>query len=477
MDQYSQHNLKRAASEPQHAVRKAEFDSVTESLRSDLQAHGHADLAPKASPTLTGTPKAPTASAGTSTTQLATTAFVQSAVGGKADTGHTHVTTEIVGLDTALATKAPLASPALTGNPTAPTQSAGNNSTRIATTAFVTTAVAGKADTSHTHTTAQVTGLETALAAKAPLASPALTGTPTAPTAASTVNNTQIATTAFVQTVAATKAATSHTHTTAQVTGLDTALAAKAPLASPSLTGIPVAPTATAGTNTTQLATTAFVTAAVAAKANTSHTHTLSQITDAATKANLASPAFTGTPTAPTAASTVNSTQIATTAFVQTVAATKAAANHTHTTAQVSGLDTTLAGKAPLASPTLTGTPTAPTAASTTNNTQIATTAFVKSLLTSSNLQFKLMTFSRLNSTYVSIGVTPKMILATFYSSFTSGENEYKTGYVYFYVNGSTAYLQTDQCSSIYNPGAIQVSGTTVRSTGWWENVTLLIFY
>ena len=44
-------------------------------------------------------------------------------------------------VDTALAAKAPLASPALTGNPTAPTQTAGNNSTRIATTAFVKTAV------------------------------------------------------------------------------------------------------------------------------------------------------------------------------------------------------------------------------------------------------------------------------------------------------------------------------------------------
>lgn len=42
-------------------------------------------------------------------------------------------------------------------------------------------------------------------------------------------------------------------------------LAAYAPLASPALTGVPSAPTATAGTNTTQLATTAFVTAAVAA--------------------------------------------------------------------------------------------------------------------------------------------------------------------------------------------------------------------
>ena len=38
-----------------------------------------------------------------------------------------------------------------------------------------------------------------ALASKAPLASPAFSGTPTAPTAALTTNNTQVATTAFVQ--------------------------------------------------------------------------------------------------------------------------------------------------------------------------------------------------------------------------------------------------------------------------------------
>lgn len=42
-----------------------------------------------------------------------------------------------------LSSYAPLASPAFTGNPTAPTQSSGNNSTRIATTAFVQTAVGG----------------------------------------------------------------------------------------------------------------------------------------------------------------------------------------------------------------------------------------------------------------------------------------------------------------------------------------------
>jgi hypothetical protein len=42
----------------------------------------------------------------------------------------------------ALAAKANLASPAFTGNPTAPTQAAGNNSTRLATTAFVANAAA-----------------------------------------------------------------------------------------------------------------------------------------------------------------------------------------------------------------------------------------------------------------------------------------------------------------------------------------------
>lgn len=42
---------------------------------------------------------------------------------------------------TALDAKAPLASPAFTGNPTAPTQAQGNNTTRLATTAFVQTAL------------------------------------------------------------------------------------------------------------------------------------------------------------------------------------------------------------------------------------------------------------------------------------------------------------------------------------------------
>ena len=63
----------------------------------------------------------------------------------------------------------------------------------------------------------------------------------------------------------ATFAPSAHAHPISEVTGLQGALDAKAPLASPALTGTPNAPTATAGTNTTQVATTAFVAAAIAA--------------------------------------------------------------------------------------------------------------------------------------------------------------------------------------------------------------------
>lgn len=48
-----------------------------------------------------------------------------------------------------------------------------------------------------------VSNMETEMAGKAPLASPALTGTPTAPTPATADNSTKIATTAFVQAVVA----------------------------------------------------------------------------------------------------------------------------------------------------------------------------------------------------------------------------------------------------------------------------------
>ena len=156
----------------------------------------------------------------------------------------------------------------------------------------------------HGHAISDVTGLQSALNAKAPLASPTFTGTPAAPTPAGGTNTTQIATTAFVQSAIASfgagdmlksaydsdsdgkvdaaeladavawtgvtgKPATfppaAHGHAVADVTGLQSALDAKAAKASPAFTGKPTAPTATGGTSTTQIATTAFVSAAIAA--------------------------------------------------------------------------------------------------------------------------------------------------------------------------------------------------------------------
>lgn len=94
-------------------------------------------------------------------------------------------------------------------------------------------------------TQSQVTNLTTDLAAKAPLASPALSGTPTAPTAAVDTNTTQIATTGYVVGQGYLKSAT--------------ASSTYAPLASPALTGNPTAPTASVDDNDTSIATTAFV--------------------------------------------------------------------------------------------------------------------------------------------------------------------------------------------------------------------------
>lgn len=101
------------------------------------------------SPTFTGTPKAPTPAASTNSEQIATTAFVvakiAALVGGAP--GAMDALNELaaaMGNDpnfaastaNALALKAPLASPVFTGDPRAPTVSAGDNDTSVATTGF-----------------------------------------------------------------------------------------------------------------------------------------------------------------------------------------------------------------------------------------------------------------------------------------------------------------------------------------------------
>jgi len=61
-------------------------------------------------------------------------------------------------LAAALNLKAPLASPAFSGSPTAPTPAAGNSSTQLATTAFVQTALRMAVQTNKEITAARITG-------------------------------------------------------------------------------------------------------------------------------------------------------------------------------------------------------------------------------------------------------------------------------------------------------------------------------
>jgi hypothetical protein len=104
------------------------------------------------------------------------------------------------------------------------------------------------------------------VAAKAPLDSPAFTGTPTAPTAIQGTNTTQIATTAFVLGQASSTnplmdgiVSIGSSGTYARADHVHPSDTSKAPLDSPAFTGMPTAPTATLGTSTAQIATTAFV--------------------------------------------------------------------------------------------------------------------------------------------------------------------------------------------------------------------------
>jgi hypothetical protein len=115
-------------------------------------AYVDSSIAPTSSPAFTGTPTAPTPSTSDSSTKIATTAWVNAqgyGTGSGNVTGPTSSTSgdiatfsvtngkTIQDSGTAVSSLAPLASPALTGAPTAPSASVGDNSTKIATTAYV----------------------------------------------------------------------------------------------------------------------------------------------------------------------------------------------------------------------------------------------------------------------------------------------------------------------------------------------------
>lgn len=188
----------------------------------------------------------------------------------------------------ALAIKAALASPAFEGNPTAPTQPVGTNNNSLATTGHVQAALSAFLDDAE-GAIETITALQAALsgagvvedlmaliALKAPLASPALTGTPTAPTADVDANTQQLATVAFVQLVRAAIVSTAPTNLNSLaklaasigndanfIATVSSALSGKAPIDSPALIGNPTVPTQAPGNNTTRASNTAFVKTAI----------------------------------------------------------------------------------------------------------------------------------------------------------------------------------------------------------------------
>jgi hypothetical protein len=275
---------------------------------------------------------------------------------------------------TAATTYAPIASPTFTG-----------------TVAGITKSMVGLGDVDNTSDAAKPvsTATQTALDAKiasstaattyAPIASPTFTGT------VSGVTATHVGLGNVDNTSDANKPVSAATQT---------ALDAKAPLSSPALTGVPSAPTAAAGTNTTQVATTAYVRGEVSALVASAPAalDTLNELatalnndasfsttisTSIGLKAPLESPTFTGT------VSGVTKAHVGLGNVDNTADASKPVSTATQTALDL---------KAPAASPTFTGTITLPqgklTGGSTTVSANTATTVSTVALADFTTMEY-----------------------------------------------------------------------------------------
>jgi hypothetical protein len=314
--------------------------------------------APIASPTLTGVPLAPTAAPGTSTTQLSTTAFVGAAI-----TAAPNKTITLSGDVTGSGTAAITATVAgLQGRPVASTLPATNQVLQWSGTTWAPTTPVGGTAGQVQYNNASVLGGSsgatfnaTSLTAMNVALGTDGTGDIYYRAAGGALTRLGIGTASQVLQVAGGLPAWQTVATGGGTVGSGTGpqIAQYASGTSTVVGG------ATVSGDATIAAGGALTLATVNANVGTFQGLTLNAkgLVTAAVNQNyapLASPTFTGTPAAPTATAGTNTTQVATTAFVA-------------------------ASFAPLASPTLTGVPLAPTAAAATNTTQIATTAYVKS--------------------------------------------------------------------------------------------------
>lgn len=121
------------------AVQSQQIDAI--SSTGYITASALTPYAPLVSPNLSGYPSAPTPGIDNESTQIATTGFVRARETLTKDYTDTVVSTNIANLNgtlgAAIGLKAPIDSPAFTGTVTAPTVSASDVTTKVATTAFV----------------------------------------------------------------------------------------------------------------------------------------------------------------------------------------------------------------------------------------------------------------------------------------------------------------------------------------------------
>ena len=260
-------------------------------------------------------------------------------------------------IQTQIDLKAPLASPTFTGTV------AGVTATHVG---------LGNVDNTSDANKPVSTATQTALDLKAPLNSPALTGVPTAPTAISSTNTTQVATTAYVKSVVSdlTNGAGAAYDTLKELQDLmvadDTASAAlttlvgtKAPIASPTFTGT-VSGIDKAMVGLGNVDNTTDAGKPVSTATQTALDLKLASATAASTYAPIASPTFTGTVSGITKTmvglgnvdNTTDANKPVSTA-TQTALDLKLASATASTTYETI---TNVALKAPIASPTFTGT-------------------------------------------------------------------------------------------------------------------------
>jgi hypothetical protein len=219
-----------------------------------------------------------------------------------------------------------------------------------------------------------------------------INGIATAPTIVDNADNTNnIATTAFVQAVISTLDAgpmatnianntTAITNEETRATAAETALQTNIDTNSTAITSEETRATAAETALQTNIDTNATAITSEETRATAAET---ALQTDIALKANIDSPELTGIPTAPTAANTTDSTQIATTAFVQSLITSNNESQDVGALLNSVNANTSdIALKANIDSPVLTGIPEAPTAANTTDTDQIATTKFVQERIT-----------------------------------------------------------------------------------------------